>query len=127
MTVEAAAQAAGVGVATAYRRLARPAFRRKVAALKTEMTEATVARLIALGAKTADKLEQLLDSPLPDTVLAAVRIVHAGLFKGYEQHCLVQEIAELREAVEQHVAKSKTQRSPGGAPAAGAGNGRSDA
>jgi len=69
-SVESAAQAAGVSVSTVRRRLRTAAFRKKLQALKADITERAAALLAAASGEEAKTLVSLLKDPAP----AAVRL-----------------------------------------------------
>ena len=73
LSVRAAAQRAGVGETTAYRRLRDPAFRETVDRAKREIISRATARLAAGTTKAADTLRRLLDSGDERVQLAAAR------------------------------------------------------
>ena len=79
-TVEAAAGAVGVGVATVYRRLKEPAFRAQIDAARSEMIGRAVARLAGASTAAADRLRALLTAESESVQLAAARsILDLGL------------------------------------------------
>jgi molybdenum-dependent DNA-binding transcriptional regulator ModE len=86
-TVEAAARQSGVSERTVYRRLADPAFRRRLQDLRAEMTRRTASSLTAAGTEAVETLRRLLNSSSePIRVAAARAILQLG--------------AKLREATE---------------------------
>jgi hypothetical protein len=62
LSVPAAAQRAGASERTAYRRLDDPAFRSRIAEVRSALFAETVGRLAALAGKAADALGELLTS-----------------------------------------------------------------
>jgi hypothetical protein len=91
-TIRDAAISAGLGEKTVYRRLANPAFRRRVADLRREMVAAAVGRLANAMAESADTLRSLLQATAESVRLGAAQ---ALLELGYKM-C---EVAELEERI----------------------------
>jgi hypothetical protein len=87
-TVRAAARAAGIGERTATRRLADPAFRRRVADLRADMVERALGRAARGMSAAAVTLRQLLRAEKESVRLGAARALLALTVK-------------LRESVEQ--------------------------
>ncbi len=100
-TRDDAARKAGVSPRTVFRRLADPAFRRKVEAARAELLERTVARLASLGPDSADTLQGLLQSADEKTRLGAVRTALEFMLRGHELHTLVRQVEELRRQLEE--------------------------
>src|SRR5260370_10470234 len=73
VTPTAAAEKAGVGRATVYRRLADPAFRKLVAELRTEMMKNALGRMTDNMSRAADVLTALLDTDQAAIRLRAAR------------------------------------------------------
>ena len=74
-TVQDAADTAGVGVATARRRLKEPAFRRQLDDARAEMIATAVARLSSAATDAAETLRALLKSDMDFAKLAAARSI----------------------------------------------------
>jgi hypothetical protein len=75
-TVEAAAQKAGLSARSVYRRLKRPAFRRRLAERRAELVRRASAALSAAGLEAVKTLLALLGQPTPPaTRLGAARSV----------------------------------------------------
>lgn len=72
-TVRDAAQLAGVSEKTAARRLADPAFRRRMAALRAEMVARALGRMAEGMADAADTLRRLLTADADTIKLGAAR------------------------------------------------------
>jgi hypothetical protein len=89
-TVEAAAAKAGVGVRTAYRRRADPAFRRRLQDLRGDMVQRASGALTAAALEAVRTLAELQRAPHPPAVrVAAARAV-------LEQSRQQREAAELK-------------------------------
>jgi hypothetical protein len=101
-TAEQAAQKAGVSARTVHRRLAEPAFQRRLQAAKAEMIRRPAAILTAAMMEAAKTLLALQQGPAPPTVrLGAARAV-------LEFGPKLREDADTEErlsALEQHVAE----------------------
>jgi hypothetical protein len=74
-TVRDAAQAAGLGERTATRRLADPAFRRRLSDLRAEMVQRALGKMADGMAEAADTLRQLLRAEAPSVRLGAARSI----------------------------------------------------
>jgi hypothetical protein len=72
-TVREAARAAGIGERTATRRLADPAFRRRLAELRAEMVEQALGRAAKAMSAAADTLRKLLQAQRESVRLGAAR------------------------------------------------------
>jgi len=80
VTRQQAAQSAGVGERTVYRRLEDPAFRAKIEEARADMLARTSAMLTAAGAAAAGTLVRLLRAESDAIKLAAaVRIIELGV------------------------------------------------
>ncbi len=104
VTVENAARQAGISPATAYRRLAEPAFQQRLQQLRGDMVSRTAGTLTAAASEAVRTLLELLKS----TVSAAVRLGAARAV--LEMGMKVREAADLQErltALEKAVAESK--------------------
>ncbi len=75
MTREAAAERAGVGVTTVYRRLADPDFQQQLDEARSEYVNQTVARLTAASTAAAATLLRLLDARSESVRLQAARSI----------------------------------------------------
>ncbi len=95
-TVENAARQAGVSERTAYRRLADPAFARRLHARRSELVERSMAMLTAATLESVKTLVGLLGASNPATVrLGAARsIIEFGL-KLRDEHDLVGRLTVL--------------------------------
>jgi hypothetical protein len=90
-TVENAARAAGISPATAYRRLAEPAFRQRLQQVRTDMVSRAAATLTAAGTEAVKTLVVLQQSTAPAAVrLGAARAV-------LEMGIKLREMADLEE------------------------------
>ena len=74
-TVREAAEQAGVGERTAYRRLADADFRRAVSQARGRMFDAALGRLAGLASKAAETLERLMENDKPPVALGAAKTV----------------------------------------------------
>jgi hypothetical protein len=74
-TVREAAERAGVGERTAYRRLANADFRRAVNDARDRMFDAAFGRLVGLASKATETLERLMESDKPSVALGAAKAV----------------------------------------------------
>jgi hypothetical protein len=75
-TVDNAARQAGISPATAYRRLADPAFGQRLQQLRDDMVSRTAATLTAAASEAVRTLLELLKNPTSSAVrLAAARAV----------------------------------------------------
>jgi hypothetical protein len=73
-TVENAAAKAGVSTRTATRRMADPAFQKRLRAIRLEMVQRTMGTLTASGQEAARTLLELMKSSTPSVRLGAVRL-----------------------------------------------------
>jgi hypothetical protein len=100
-TVDNAARAAGISPATAYRRLAEPAFRQRLQQVRTDMVSRAAATLTAAGTEAVKTLLVLQQNTAPAAVrLGAARAV-------LEMGIKLREMADLEErlaALEQQIA-----------------------
>jgi hypothetical protein len=100
-TVENAARAAGISPATAYRRLAEPAFRQRLQQVRTDMVSRAAATLTAAGPEAVKTLVVLQQASVPPAVrLGAARSV-------LEMGIKLREAADMEErlaALEQQIA-----------------------
>ncbi|HEY7312930.1 MAG TPA: hypothetical protein VH643_26435 [Gemmataceae bacterium] len=107
VTVENAARQAGISPATAYRRLADPAFRQRLQGLRGDMVSRTAGTLTAAATEAVRTLLELLKS----TASAAVRLGAARVV--LEMGMKVREVADLEErlaALEKAAAEDAKER-----------------
>jgi hypothetical protein len=100
MTVQTAAEAAGISRRTATRRMADPAFLAVVQACRRQFYQLTLSRLAAAGAETVDVLLALLRDGPPAVKLGAARTILESTNRWREAVELGAELAELREQLE---------------------------
>jgi hypothetical protein len=74
-TVREAAEKAGVGERTAYRRLANADFRRAVNEARDRSFDAAFGRLAGLASKATETLQRLMESDKPSVALGAAKAV----------------------------------------------------
>ena len=81
VTVEAAAQQAGVGVATVYRRLKDPVFRQRLQRVRTDFVQRTAGTLTAASTEAVRTLLELLKpaAPPPVRLGAAKAVLEIGV------------------------------------------------
>lgn len=72
-TVRDAAEQAGVGERTVYRRLADTDFRRAVSEARGRLFDAALGKLAGIAAKAAGTLERLMESDKPNVALGAAK------------------------------------------------------
>jgi hypothetical protein len=90
-TPESAAQKAGFGLRTVYRRLAEPAFRAQVTEVRAELVRRVAGMLTAAGLGAIKTLATLQESAVSESVrLGAARAI-------IELGCKVREAVELAE------------------------------
>lgn len=94
--VRDAAQAAGISLATASRRLADPTFKEKVAQIKRNVMERSTARLVARTTMATKRLAKLLKSTDEAIALRAVKITLELAVKLYQMEDLQKQIDELK-------------------------------
>ena len=101
-TVENAARQAGISPATAYRRLAEPAFQQRLQQLRGDMVSRTAGTLTAAAAEAVRALLELLkSSSSPSVRLQAARaILELGL-KVRDASDLEERLAALEKAMAQ--------------------------
>jgi len=73
LTVEDAAERAGVSRRTAFRRLTEPGFRNRVSELRSQMVGRALGRMADGMSDAADKLRQLLNAESESVCLGAAR------------------------------------------------------
>lgn len=91
-TVRDAAEQAGIGERTAYRRLADADFRRRVSEARGRLFDTALGRLANLASKAADTLDRLMQSDKPTVALGAAKAV-------LELGPRLRELTELEERV----------------------------
>jgi hypothetical protein len=74
-TVRDAARLAGIGERTATRRVADPAFRRRVAEMRADMVSRATGQLVEASTKAVDTLEALLTAQAESVRLGAARSI----------------------------------------------------
>jgi hypothetical protein len=91
VTVEAAAQQAGVGAATVYRRLKDRRFRRRLQQVRADFVQRTAGTMTAVATEAVRTLVELLKvtSPAPVRLGAARAVLEIGM--------KVREVADLEE------------------------------
>ncbi len=111
-SVEQAARQAGVHPQTARRRLADPAFKGRLVALRTEMVTRAAAMLTAAGVESVRTLVEMQKSPnAPATRLQAAKAV-------LEPGVKLRQLAELEALLEEMCERLKDiEASPGGGAA----------
>ena len=100
-TVEDAATTAGIGTATAYRRLREPTFRKRIDEARAELIAAAVARLGAASTKAVATLEGLLVADSEAVRLGAARAILDSALKWREHQDLTERIRVLEEQLGQ--------------------------
>ncbi len=100
-TVEDAATTAGVGAATAYRRLREPAFRKRIDDARSELIAAAVARLGAASTGAVATLEGLLAADSEAVRLGAARAILDAALKWREHEDLTERVRVLEEQLGQ--------------------------
>ena len=100
-TLRDAAAAVGVAERTAARRWADPAFRRRVGALRGEMTARAAGRLVEGMVAAADRLRQLVDATDERVALAAAKELLAVSVRTREATDFEQRLADLEEQLAQ--------------------------
>jgi transposase len=103
LTKEQAAQLAGISRATAFRWLADPAFRRRVAEARAEMVERAAGSLSAGAVEASVVLRQLLQSKNEKVRLAAAKVV-------LETGTKIRQAAELEARVLALEARSRSRK-----------------
>lgn len=99
-TVREAADAAGVGERTVYRRLNDPTFCRQVADARAGILTATVDELTAGATEAAQRLRALLSSSTETVALGAARALLTHVVSLREHAELTARVEELEEALE---------------------------
>ena len=98
-TVEDAATTAGIGVATAYRRLKEPAFRQRVDDARAELIAAAAAKLGAASTRAVTTLEGLLSAESEAVQLGAARSILDAALKWREHQDLAERVRTLEDQV----------------------------
>jgi hypothetical protein len=93
-TVAAAAQQAGLGESTVYRRMQDPAFKARVVAIRGQLTSEAVGILTSAMTAAATKLRALLDNPNARIQLNSAKNIIELVFKAGD-------LAELRQKLEE--------------------------
>ncbi len=96
-TRQEAATRAGLSKTTVYRRLADPAFRRRVSAAWSELIDAAVGRLADATTEACQTLRDLLGADSESVRLAAARGILELAHKYHESAELAERIAVLEE------------------------------
>jgi AcrR family transcriptional regulator len=97
-TREQAAERVGLSAATVYRRLGDPDFRRRVAAVRAELLEQAIGRLVDATTEAADTLRSLLTAESESVRHAAARTLLEQATKGLETLDLAVRIEQLERA-----------------------------
>jgi molybdenum-dependent DNA-binding transcriptional regulator ModE len=100
-SVEQAARAAGVSVRTAYRRLACPGFRTRLASARDELISAALGELVGCAAEAVATLRQLLQADDERVRLTAARAILEQLLRLRETITLAQRLASLERNLQQ--------------------------
>ena len=98
-TIKQAANTAGVAEKTAHRRLADPAFRARLTALRTELLDAAAGRLAAAGTGAVDALQALLTAESEAVRLGAARSLLDLCFKSVDILTWDSRVAEIERKV----------------------------
>jgi hypothetical protein len=99
MTIQAAAEGAGISERTAHRRLEDPAFRARVNAARSELVRNTIGSLAAVGQLAVARLHRLLEDPSSSVCLGAARTILDSMFRGHEVETLEQRISDLEKRI----------------------------
>jgi hypothetical protein len=99
--VEEAARAAGVSVRTAYRRLASPGFRSRLASARDELISAALGELVGCAAEAVATLRRLLQAEDERVRLTAARAILEQLLRLRETLTFAQRIASLERTLQQ--------------------------
>jgi hypothetical protein len=98
-SIEQAAQAAGVSVRTAYRRLADPDFAGRLAQARDELLTAALGELVACATEAVATLRSLLSADDDRIRLAAAKATLEQLLRLRETLALSQRMATLERAL----------------------------
>ena len=96
-TYAAAAEEVGCGQRTVARRMADPLFARRVAERRAEHLIVLAGRFSALTERAAETIEELMDSGLERTRLAAARLVVEWAARLRNTEDMAVAVAEIRE------------------------------
>jgi len=99
-SVEQAAQAAGVSMRTAYRRLAAPGFQQRLAVARDELVSAALGELVGCASEAVAALRQLLAAGDERVRLGAARSVLEQLLRLRETLTFAQRLAALERSVQ---------------------------
>lgn len=90
-----AAEAAGVGQRTVYRRLGDPAFAARVQDARARILDDVLTRTAELAGRAVDKLGDLLDAESPAVQLGACRVILTTAAEFGERAELAERVAAL--------------------------------
>jgi hypothetical protein len=96
-SVPQAAERAGIGTSTGYRRLDDPATRRAVSEVRDDLLGQAVGRLLAVAAKAIDTLETSLNSYSDAIRVRAALGILANMLRGMDTVELARRLTELEE------------------------------
>jgi AcrR family transcriptional regulator len=99
-TVEEAARAAGVSTRTAYRRLADPAFARRLAQTRDELITSVLGQLVDSAAEAVETLRALLSANDERVRLAAAKATLEQLLRLRETLTLSERLAALERTLQ---------------------------
>jgi len=99
-SVEQAAQAAGLSVRTAYRRLADPAFAGRLAQARDELITNALGELVDSASGAVATLRALLEAPDERVKLGAAKTILDQLLRIRETLTLSQRLATLERALQ---------------------------
>jgi hypothetical protein len=99
--VEEAARAAGISQRTAYRRLADPAFQRRLAGARDNLVTEALGELVASAAAAVGTLRTLLDARDDRIKLGAAKTLLEQLLRIRETVALAERVAALERRQEQ--------------------------
>ena len=100
LSAEEAAKRAGMSRRTVYRRLADPAFRRRLAGARDALVSEALGELAATATAAVATLRELLDARDERVRLGASRAVLEQLLRVREAVSLAERVAELERRVE---------------------------
>lgn len=90
-----AAEAAGVGARTVYRRLSDPDFAARVQTARAKILDDVLTRTAELAGRAVDKLGQLLEADSPAVQLGAARVILTTAAEFGERAELAERVAAL--------------------------------
>ena len=99
-SVEQAAETAGISVRTAYRRLAEPAFARRLAQARDELISSALGELVECASEAVATLRALLSASDERVRLGAAKSTLEQLLRLRETLTLSQRLAALERAVQ---------------------------